>query len=257
MPRDLDKETLDVLREHGYNVDTLRKTSLPKDAPVTASAGIPGLLVYEDPSIKGTDIGGYVTPRFSPVDAMFLQSDLSKKDVQENIAHEAEHLLARRQLGYGYKINNLFDEMTGNTKHRAQFVQDASKVAPYLEKKYGISSAYLDPKFLEAQGTEIAPLVLFEQLATLASFEQTQGIDLTKDPYLRDNLFKDRKIREAYNALTGLRQTRLDAKDLPPHTVQKEKNAGILSDLREKLKSKKFKKGGSVDAPLPGNHKFI
>jgi hypothetical protein len=256
MPKDLDEETLKALWKRGTFVNALRKTDLPKDAPVTASAGIPGLLTYEDPTLRGTRTAGYALSKFTPTDALFLQGGRDKKAELDTIAHETEHLLARRQLGHPGEINKLFDQMTGDDVSRFKFVQDASKVQPYLEKKYGLDSAYFNPKMLEFQGS-LAPNLLFEQLATLAAIEQTQGVDLTKDPYLRDNLFKDRKIREAYNALTGLRQTRLDAKDLPPHTVQKEKDAGILSDLREKFKSKKFKKGGSVDKPLPGGHKII
>jgi hypothetical protein len=253
MPKDLDEETLKALRRQGIPVSALRKTDLPKDAPVTASAGIPGLMTYEDPSLRGTSTDGYVLSKFSPTDAIFLQGGANKKDT---IAHEAEHVLARRQLGRASEINRLFDEMTNDGVSRFKFVHEASQVQPYLKEKYGLDSAYFNPKMLEFQGA-LAPNLLYEQLASLAAIEQTQGVDLTKDPYLRDNLFKDRKIREAYNALTGLRQTRLDAKDLPPHTVQKEKDAGILSDLREKFKSKKFKKGGSVDKPLPGGHKII
>ena len=101
------------------------------------------------------------------------------------------------------------------------------------------------------------PNLAFEQMATLASIEAAQGVDLTKDPYLRKNLFKDRKVREVYNALTGLRQTRLDSKDLPPHTRQKEAGSNFFTDLIEGLKVKDFNKGGLVDKPLPGGKKLI
>jgi hypothetical protein len=39
---------------------------------------------------------------------------------------------------------------------------------------------------------------------------------------LRKTLFKDKDVRETYNAITGLRQTRLDARDLPSYTRQPE-----------------------------------
>jgi hypothetical protein len=96
-------------------------------------------------------------------------------------------------------------------------------------------------------------------MADLVAIEAKTGTDITKDPYLRKNLFKDRETREIFSALTGLRQTRLDAKDLPPHTRQKETGSGFFSDLMEKLRGKDFgkKAGGFVDKPLPGGSKLI
>jgi hypothetical protein len=88
-------------------------------------------------------------------------------------------------------------------------------------------------------------VLLYEQLADLAAIEQTLGVDLTKDPQLRKTLFKDRDVRETYNAITGLRQTRLDARDLPPYTRQPEKNTA-QSLLEKAKKSLGFNGGGNV-----------
>ena len=156
-------------------------------------------------------------------------------------------------------INQMFDKLSDNPKFkdlRTTFVQDASKAFPYIQEKYGIESGYFDPKMLKFQGP-LAPNLAYEQLAVLASIEATTGVDLTKDPYLRKNLFKNREVREIYNALTGLRQTRLDAKDLPPHTRIKEKDSGRISDYIESIKKPKFSAGGLVDKPLLGGSKLI
>ena len=76
-----------------------------------------------------------------------------------------------------------------------------------------------------------------------AGVEAAQNVDLTKDPVLRKTLFKDRDIRETYNAITGLRQTRLDAKDLPPYTRQPEEPS-MVGKVKKLLG---FANGGHVD----------
>jgi len=270
MPSDLDPQTIKALQSVRVIPSLLRKTPVPQDAPVTATAGIPGLKMYEDPLLRDTETGGYVIPRAAiKDDAMFVQPDLNSlsfhgkapdpTQLKQTIAHEAEHLLAKRQLGTPQYINVMFDKLSDNPKTqnlRSTFVRDASRVYPYLKEKYGTHSAYFDPRMLKFQDL-LAPNLAFEQLAELASIEATTGVDLTKDPYLRKNLFKNREVREIYSALTGLRQTRLDAKDLPPHTRIKEKDSGRMSDFMESLKNKEFSKGGFVDKPLPGGSKLI
>jgi hypothetical protein len=56
-----------------------------------------------------------------------------------------------------------------------------------------------------------------EQLASLSALEQTTGKFLTQDPEMRE-LFPNTRMMAVYDALTGPRQTRMDARDLPPHT---------------------------------------
>jgi hypothetical protein len=209
-------------------------------------------------------MGGYVidaTPKMT-TDAMFLHPNPPTPERRMmTMAHEAEHLLAKRQFDkFGpSEINRMFDQLSDNPKSknlRTMFVQDAVKAFPYIQEKYGIKSAYFDPKMLKIQGSRV-PNLAYEQLATLASVEATMGVDLTKDPYLRKNLFRDREVREIYSALTGLRQTRLDAKDLPPHTRIKEKDSGRINDFIESMRSKSYSDGGFVDKPLPGGSKLI
>lgn len=260
MPSDLDPQTIKALQSARVIPSLLRKTPVPQDAPVTATAGIPGLKMYEDPLLRDTTAQGYVVPGAAVRDdALFLKPDQPRNERSATIAHEAEHLLAKRQLEDAALINSMFDKLSDRPESktlRTTFVSDASRVYPYLKEKYGMDSVYFNPEMLKFQGPR-APNLAFEQLAELASIEATTGKDLTKDPYLRKNLFKNREVREIYSALTGLRQTRLDAKDLPPHTRQKEKDSGRMSDFMEYLRDKQFSEGGFVDKPLPGGSKLI
>jgi hypothetical protein len=258
MAKELDAETIKVLRSAQKPVESMRRVDAPQG--ISTLVGTPGVQVYEDPSLVDTGTAGYVPANFLPVDAMFVRPRSGPTGAQREhvVAHENDHLMARRQLGRPSRINTVFDDIAGEKSDalRSQFVKDASKVYPYLEKKFGLSSSYFQPEMLDYQG-KLAPNLAYEQLAELAAIEATTGVDLTKDPYLRKNLFKNREVREIYNALTGLRQTRLDAKDLPPHTRQKETGSNIFTDIVEKIKPKRFSKGGSVDKPLPGGKKLI
>jgi hypothetical protein len=269
MAKDLDPITRDLLRQEGL-LGVVDRVQTPKDMPASAAFGLPNLQIYKDPSLA-PGAGYVISPnertkaeqlykvhRQTP--AIFLEPNLTAD--KGAIGHETDHLLARAQLGKPSAINTLFDSMANDPKQgralRSQFVQDAAKVYPYLKEKYGLDSMYFQPEMIKYQGP-IAPNLAFEMMADLVGIEAKTGTDITKDPYLRKNLFKDRETREIFNALTGLRQTRLDAKDLPPHTRQKETGSGFFSDVMEKLKRKDFgkKAGGSVDKPLPGGNKLI
>lgn len=249
----LDENTLRMLASEGvypYGTSVRPTKGLPAN-----TAGIPSLLVRDARELEGTGTAGFVLDSSKPgvnpklSDAMFLRPNAGA----DTVAHEAEHLMARRQLGSSSKINPTFDALLGDKGRgpRAAFVNAAVAAGPYLTEKYGMQSAYFDPKMVKFQG-QLAPNLLFEQLATLASIEQTQGVDLTKDPVLRKSLFKDKNVRETYNALTGLRQTRLDPRDLPPYTRQPEKEPGMVDTLRKMIG---FAEGGYVENA--GNNKLI
>lgn len=266
----LDPVTLELLRKSN-SLEGVDKSPLPipKNMPMS-SFGLPNLQLYKDRTLNPGD--AYVispnertkAEQFEKVHrqtpAIFLEPGLVAD--KPSIAHESEHLLARQQLGKPSEINTMFDSLAEDPKQgraiRNQFVKDAARAYPYLKEKYGLDSMYFSPKMLDFQGP-LALNLAYEMMADLVSIEAKTGTDITKDPYLRKNLFKDRETREIFNALTGLRQTRLDAKDLPPHTRQKETGSSFLSDLGEKLKSKSFdkKKGGLIDKPLPGGKKLI
>ena len=220
--RKLDRETITLMRGEGMQPAAMQRVKPPLELNPSA-AGLPGLMMYNDPSLPGTGTAGYVMmgddsgKNPAMAQAMFLNAKEGNK--ADTIAHETEHLLARQNLGRGSNINVKFDELIGdqNGLKRIQFVQKAVEAGPYLKEKYGLESAYFKPEMVEFQGRR-AKNLLYEQLASLAALEQRHKIDLTKDPELRKTLFSRPDVRETYNALTGLRQTRLDPRDLPPHT---------------------------------------
>jgi hypothetical protein len=220
----LDPRTLEQLRKEGIDPSRLKERKAVVGEQPYTTAGLPSLQVLDAPELSNTNTRGFMLGSNLHADfdknraqsqAMFLRPDADKN----TIAHEQEHLLARQGLGTGPAINRKFDELIGKKGPviREQFVKNAVGVAGHLKEKYGIDNAYFDPSMLKQGGT-----ALYEQLATLAGYEAANNVDLTKDPVLRKTLFKDKDVRETYNAITGLRQTRLDARDLPSYTRQPE-----------------------------------
>ena len=226
--------------------------------PNTA-AGLPGLAVQMDPSLLGTNTLGYVKSsnllsakdenRARP-QTVFLSPEADHKTV----GHEAEHLLARQNLGFSQSTREKFDELldkkwSGQVDSRNRFLNGLVEAIPYLKEKYGIEDGYLTPEFIKKQGR----VGMYEILATLGGAESSLGVDLTKDPELRKNMFKDRNVREAYNAVTGLRQTRLDPRDIPPYTrVEEPVEPGMMGKLKRMMG---YAEGGYVENA--GNSKLI
>lgn len=251
----LDPASLAGLMREGTNPRAMRPVQ-PEGMPPSA-AGLPSLRVFQDPAISGTNTEGYMMggphrgedeiKNRGMAQAVFV----SDTNVPNTVAHEVEHLLARQNLGHPSKLNTKFDELTGNKGLRHSFVTSAIKVAPYLEKKYGMESGYFTEKMYDLQGSR-AKNLLYEQLAELSALEQIHKVDLTKDPELRKTLFKSPEIREAYNALTGLRQTRLDPRDLPPYTRQPE--PGVTDKLKKLMG---FADGGAVERQTADHRKYL
>jgi hypothetical protein len=252
--RKLDEETQQAI----IQADPRRMTALyPAPAsvslPYTLST-IPGARAMYDKSLQDLDSNtrGYAVSALRgekgvpTQDVVFLKPGRPAMDELHTRAHEAEHVLAKRGLGNARSINTKFDELMGDPKARRRFVSEALGLQDYLRNTYGITSGYFNPRQREFQGP-LLPNLLFEQLAELAAVEQSRNTDLTKDPTLRNTIFKDKKVREVYNSLTGLRQTRLDARDLSPYTPIPEKPEGVMGFIRGKLG---FKEGGEVsDGP--------
>lgn len=232
-----------------------------KTPPTNTVAGIPGLTVRNMPYLEGTNTRGFV------LGSNAIKKEMSNRTMQPNIfvdpkadnqtiGHEAEHLLARQNLGFAQLTRDKFSELlekNGTNKYDGTrtFLNGLKESLPYLENKYGIKNGYMDKDFIDDQGH----VGLYEILATLGGAESSLGVDLTKDPELRKTLFKDKSIREAYNAVTGLRQTRLDPRDLPPYTIVEEPSEpGMLSKFKKALG---FAKGGMVDKSIKGGNKLI
>jgi hypothetical protein len=169
-----------------------------------------------------------------------------KKELAITRAHEAEHALEAQGIGGVTSINSLWNSMVGKGgPDRGEIVKRLVQHAPHLIKAYGLpdvdaKSGYFSSDVL---GRSDARNFLDEQLATLSALEQVAGKRLVTDPYVRKHILKTPAEREAYEALTGLRQTRMDAKDLPPYTRQpgstsiKEDpdNPGFMAKIRSML----------------------
>lgn len=257
-----------------YDDDTmamLLRNRLPfteREAPVRKSkealpyntAGLPNLLVREMPYLADKNARAFVLNSNRVADEQRnrgLQQNIfvNPKADAMTIAHEAEHLLARQNAGFAQMPREIFNKMIeqgGGKVHRAlpQFLDGLAESLPYLEKKYGIKNGYMDKDFIKEEGQ----VGLHEIFATLAGAEAALGVDLTKDPELRKTMFKDKNVREAYNAVTGLRQTRLDPRDIPPYTrvPEKEEGSGITDKLKKLLG---LANGGYVENA--GNRKLI
>lgn len=227
--------------------------------PYTA-AGLPTLRARQMDALKGTNMYGF----------MFSSNELAKKDSNRGLgqdvflspnarpstaAHEIEHLLARQNLGFSQLTRDKFGELispnpTDQMKATSSFLDGLKESLPYLKEKYGLSGKYMTPQFIDKQGR----VGLYEILADLGGIESHLGVDLTKDPELRKTMFKDKNVREAYNAVTGLRQTRTDARDLPPYTrlPEKDESGGVVNKLKKLIG---YAEGGAI--PEAGSKKLI
>ena len=236
-------------------------TSISKRQLPSTAAGLPGLLVREMPFLEDSNVSGFVlsNPRNIPENRKLQQNVFVRPSASDaTIAHEIEHLLARQNLGEGSSINQKFDELIGDKDgkvKRSMFVSNAIKSLPYLEEKYGlVKNAYFNPVAMRAMTGNDFGVGFYEILASLAGLEASKNVDLTKDPVLRETLFADKDVRETYNALTGLRQTRLDPRDIAPYTrvKEKEKEESTMQKIKSKLG---FSWGGHI--PQAGNNKLI
>ena len=244
---ELTKDMLVRSRVPAYEGDTKLRSNqgLPSN-----TAGIPGLMVREMPYLDDTNTRGFV------LGSNVIKKEMQNRGMQPNmfvasdadnqtVAHEAEHLLARQNAGFSTETRDKFLDMLGKGRsaYDAQdsFLNGLAKAAPYLKEKYGIDNAYMDPQFIKEQGKT----GLYEIFATLGGAESALNVDLTKDPVLRETMFSNRKVREAYNAVTGLRQTRLDPRDLPPYTPQEEPpEPGLMGKLKRLMG---YAEGGRID----------
>ncbi len=240
------------LQEEGVYYDTMTPQPITSKSPTTLFAGVPGAKVVELGGLQDTTLGGFVFARPSSKgkmveDVVFVAPPYSKRasdilfrraperwvenpnqelERQVLLGHETEHLLKRRG---NRDINETFDQLAKQAREedfigsffkkpasalRSKFVKDAAGSASYLKDRFGVTlPSYFDPK-------KVGNYTFHEQVATLAGIEQAFGVDLTQDPVLRKTLFEDPDVRRAYSAVTGLRQTRLDPRDLPPYTLQ-------------------------------------
>jgi len=260
MPRLVDtlsKEQITSLLDRGVNPYQLG--SVPqKDMPYT-SAGASQLQGIGVDNLRrgllGTNISE-VSPtsgKYTGRSYILMNRNQSPQEFKTTLSHEMEHALAAQGLEpQGRTINTEWDKLSGDhpTSDRSSVIKRIAQHAPYLQSKWGLDpeNAYFSSKIKGAN-----PSLLEEQFATLSSLEQDKNKRLTDDPYVRENIFVTPEQRAAYNALTGLRQTRLDAKDLPPYTPQPDKSDPTMMDRVKSLFG--YANGGYI--PQAGNSKLI
>jgi hypothetical protein len=235
---------------------------IPKDLPTVpyTQAGASQLQgQYYDPNMSA-DRGGVTYHDEAGNSFVMLNPNETPRDKQITHAHEMEHVLANQGLGAGSMINKKYDELSrdaGGAAYRSEIVKRLVEHAPYLQEKWGldpqdVKEGYFSPSVLK---NRYSSNFFAEQTATLSALEQVKNKRLTDDPYVRDNIFKTRGERAVFNALTGLRQSRLDAKDLPPYTPQPDKNDP--STMQKLKKFLGFAKGGMVERQPDDNRRYL
>ena len=262
----------DDFKELGVTPDKLEKIP-PEQLPYThfgldnRNQGIASL-----PPLTDTTMPGFTRQDPAIPGSSFIATSLQDKSV---LPHEVEHGLAYQGLPKGQNINTEWDKLVrqGQTAKTFNPVDDRQAVvsrlldhSDYLYKNWGISPdvAYFG-KDAKQQYGRTYPNLLDEQLATIVPAELKLNKKFTDDPYVRENILTTPAQRETFDALTGLRQSRLDSKDLPPYTRQpenrkpapepnKKTEPGMLESLRNKLG---FNAGGSIVKPIKGGSKSI
>ena len=217
------------------------------DQPATRSAqamkayleaSIPDLKIVEDPRLQLSGRKGQV--RMDVPNIISISPTQKDMDREAVLLHEAEHsrvgkavqgMPEREQFDNDIRFDRLYGDK-GNTRGKIvkSFVDNKDKI----EKFFGVNipDVYFEKLMYKNQSRFGSPGALFEeQIATLSALEQLTNKSLTKG---MPELFPDDKSAAIYDAITGLRQTRLDAKDLPPFTPQYKSG---LDWIKEKLKS--------------------
>jgi len=175
------------------------------------------------------DIGpttrGYVTSR--KPDTINISSTLSPGTREITTLHELEHsmdvkggdILGRPEIGTmdnNYRAYHLLGKDWSPIRDTVKNMVDNKEK---LEQFFGrpIDDAYFRKgSYNNLKKSNDTEALFSEQLATLSALEQATGKFLTHDPEMR-KLFPNYQMMAVYDALTGPRQTRMDARDLPPH----------------------------------------
>jgi hypothetical protein len=171
---------------------------------------------------------------------------------EETAFHELEHSLSERGgnplgklnkegeplvMDNNYRFDVLYnqDNRTGGKGRSVRFdmmkrlIDNKDKIEKFFGRP--IDSGYFSGK----PGSGL----FAEQIADLSALEQVTNKSLARDPEMRKLLFPDDKAAAVYDSITGLRQTRLDAKDLPPYTPIFPEEKGMMDLIKEKLGMRK------------------
>ena len=168
---------------------------------------------------------GFVTAR--KPDTINLSSTLTPGTREITTLHELEHsmdvkggdILGRPEIGTmdnNYRAYHLLGKNWAPIRDTVKNMVDNKEK---IEKFFGrpIDDAYFRKgSYSNLKKSNDTEALFSEQLATLSALEQATGKFLTQDPEMRQ-LFPNYQMMAVYDALTGPRQTRMDARDLPPH----------------------------------------
>ena len=191
-------------------------------------AAFPNYTVRDIPNKAGSEVYnlGYVDMK-RPNETFINAAGLL--GVPQVPAHEFEHQLEGKAIArYGKgttpvetffienltKLNNQDDMVAGAKAFQFMDSLKSPEVKKYLMENYNIGPPGRVGNKDEDQW--------FELLADMSSIETYTGKDLTQDPYIRSNVFNnDDTLVEAYKSVTGLRQDRLDARDIAPYSINR------------------------------------
>jgi len=222
----------------GYKTTQPEGTSTLRgpDVPVSRSAKeLEAYIQAMNPAVKtrtgalGMGTRGNMIP--SSPDTLNLNYMLTPGEREITTLHELEHSMDARggdiygrpkfaKLGGMDNNYRAYSLMGEDWRPIAETVKNMVDNREKLEKFFGrpVDNAYFQKESYDALKKRGGTEAMFsEQLASLSALEQTTGKFLTQDPEMR-NLFPSTKMMAVYDALTGPRQTRMDARDLPPHT---------------------------------------
>jgi len=200
-------------------------------------ASIPDVKVMENPALGKLNRSAQVdmtVPNIIQIDPRH-----QNKHREAVLLHEAEHsrvgkamqgVPEEEQYDNDIRFDRLYGDK-GGTRSRIvrNFVDNKDKI----EKFFGVNipDVYFDQLMYKNQSRFGSAGALFEeQIATLSALEQLTNKSITKG---MPELFPDDKAAAIYDAITGLRQTRLDARDLPPFTPQYKSG---MDWIKEKLR---------------------
>jgi hypothetical protein len=216
-----------------------KQEPLPPDVKRSRSAGqLAAYMRAMNPKVEtqemplDSDLWGYVAS--SAPDLITINQALPPGQRERTMLHELEHSMSFRGgdiLGRpqpNYKTPMLQDNsyrayylLGKDWKPIESFIQNMVKNKNKLEEFFGepvFGAEFKEESMKELLRRQGEYRGLFEeQLSTLSAMEQSTGKFLTQDKEMR-KLFPDTRMMAIFDALTGPRQTRMDAKDLPPHT---------------------------------------
>lgn len=190
-------------------------------------AANPGAQVLEYERGPG-DALGFVHSKMP--DVLNIKKSQTPGTKEQTMLHELEHsldarggdILGRPDIAGMDNNFRAYHLMNNDWRPIEKFVSSVIQNKDKLRDFFGqdIVSGYItmDPETLKKLKIRDRDRALFaEQIASLSALEQATGKSLTRDPEMR-KIFPNTQMMAVYDALTGLRQTRTDARDLPPHT---------------------------------------